>query len=236
MITIAICDDSESVVHQLNSSIQRYAEETEQEITIHKFYSGVELLDKYSENYDILFLDIKMPGIDGLLTAEKIRERDKEVSIIFLTSLVQHAIRGYEVNAASYIIKPISYKRLRLEIDRWCHKQTREKEPFIIVKNAEGSYKVLLKELVYIETANRKALFHTKTRKIMSYKRLKDLEEELKGFGFSRCHSSFIVNLSYIESIEKMDTILLTGNVIPLSQSKRKAFMQSLARFWGEML
>ena len=236
MITIAICDDSESVVNQLSGSIQRYAEETKQEIVIHKFYSGVELLDKYSENYDILFLDIKMPGIDGLLTAEKIRKMDKDVSIIFLTSLIQHALRGYEVNATSYIIKPISYKRLSMEIDRWCHKQTSAKEPFIIVKNAERSYKVLLKELVYIETANRKALFHTKDRNIMSYKKLRDLEEELKDFGFFRCHSSFIVNLSYIESIEKADSIIVTDEVIPVSQSKRKAFMQSLARFWGERL
>jgi len=234
MITIAVCDDSEAVVNHLSSLLEHYTQETGQDIKIYKFNSGMELLDQYNGNYDIIFLDIKMPHMNGLEVASSIRIRDPSVSIIFLTSLVHHALDGYKVQALNYIIKPISFKRLKIELDDWLHKQSRDQEPFVVIKNDKGSYKVLLKDLAYIETSNRNALVHTKSENLICYKKLKVLETELGNNGFSRCHSSYIVNLAYIENIEKTDAKLITGDIVPISQTKRKDFMQKLARYWGD--
>ena len=234
MITIAVCDDSEAVVTNLCNMLETYAKEAGQNIKIFKFNSGLNLLEQYTGNYDIVFLDIKMPLMNGLETAGNIRKRDRSVNIIFLTSLVHHALDGYKVQALDYIIKPISYKRLKIELDAWINKQSQDQESFIVIKNDKGNYKVLLKDLAYIETSNRNALVHTKSENLICYKKLKVLETELNSYGFSRCHSSYILNLAYIESIEKMDAKLITGEVVPISQMKRKDFMQRLARYWGE--
>lgn len=236
MITIAVCDDSEAAVLNLSGMFELYAKEAGKDIKIYKFYSGLKLLEQYTGNYDIIFLDIKMPHMNGLETAGNIRKRDRKVSIIFLTSLVHHALEGYKVQALNYIIKPISYKRLKIELDDWLHKQSQDLEPFIVIKNDKGNYKVLLNDLAYIETSNRNALVHTKSENLICYKKLKILEMELNNHGFVRCHSSYIVNLAYIENIEKMDAKLITGEVVPISQTKKKDFMQRLARYWGERI
>ncbi len=236
MIRVGICDDSEAIVTKLSGIIKQYGRENEKEIKVVTFSSGLELLEKYSGDLDILFLDIKMPGIDGIKTAEKVRQRDTSVSIIFLTSLLQHSLDGYRVGAFNYLIKPITYKRLEMELNAWYQKYSQDEEPYIVLKNQEGIHKVLIKELSYIETSNRKVLIHTKGRTIACSKKLKELENELQEQGFCRCHSAYIVNLAYIEKIEQPDAQLITGEIIPISQSKRKHFMKSLARYWGEKI
>lgn len=235
MIAIAVCDDSEVVVSSLSGLIEHYAKETNQDIKIYKYGSGLQLLDKYTGNYDILFLDIKMPHMDGLETAKSIRKRDGSVSIIFLTSMVQYALEGYKVEALNYIVKPISYKRLKIELDAWFQKRVQEK-PSLLIKNNEGSFRIPLQEMIYIETSNRNVLIHTKDKNLICYKKLKDLEIELGCHGFSRSHSAYIVNLAYIESIEQMDAKLITGEVVPISQTKKKAFTQSIAQYYGERI
>jgi len=235
MIVIAVCDDSEAIVTGLSGFIERYAKETGQDIKIYKYGSGLQLLDKYTGHYDIIFLDIKMPYMDGLETANGIRKRDQNVSIIFLTSMVQYALEGYKVEALNYIVKPISYKRLKMELNVWSQKRAQE-QPALLVKNNDGRFRIKLKELISIETSYRNVLVHTKGKSLICHKKLKDLETELGSHGFSRCHSAYIVNLAYIESIEQTDVKLITGEVIPISQTKKKAFMQSVARYYGERI
>lgn len=233
MITVAICDDSKAMVEAVKVSLEEYAKERDRDLRIFTFYSGDELVENYSCNYDILFLDIKMPGIDGIQAAEKIRRKDKKIIIIFLTSLMQHALDGYKVRAANYIIKPIKKKRLMMEMDRWIEELAQREEPFITVHNDNGNYKILLKSISYIETYNRNLMIHTADGDILCYWKLKEMEARIKQYGFSRCHSSYLVNLFYVENIEKMDIKLSSGVVIPIGKSKKKDFMQELARYWG---
>lgn len=236
MITVAICDDSISMVNSLKGNIEEYAEKRKEEIRVFTFYSGIELLENYNGKYDILFLDIKMPEMDGIKVAETIRKIDKKVIIIFLTSLLQHALDGYRVNAANYIIKPIGKKKLQIEMDRWISELVKKEEPFIVFHNDNGNYKVLLKSISYIETYNRNLLIHTDKENYICYWKLKDMEKKIKQFGFSRNHSSYLVNLFYVDGIEKTDIRLCTGEIVPLSKTKKKEFMEDLAKFWGESL
>lgn len=236
MISIAICDDVSSITDNMELLLNRISEEIGEEIRVFKFNSGDALLENYKSNYDILFLDIKMPGLSGIETAERIRRKDNKVSVIFLTSLLNRALDGYNVQALNYIIKPMSYKRLKVELCNWRLKIRDRKEPFIVINNDSGSYKVILKSISYIETFNRNLLVHTENGNIICYQKLRDVEDELSPYGFSRCHSSFIVNLLYVEKIEKMDIQLFTGDRIPVSKTKKKPFMQSLAEYWGKQL
>ena len=119
MLHITICDDEQSFVDHLKSLIRQYAAETGEEIKVSPYYDGLDLIEKYDPTVDLIFLDIQMKLVDGLRTAEKIRQMDEKVGIIFLTTLTQYGLEGYKYRAADYIIKPIRYVRLRDELNRF---------------------------------------------------------------------------------------------------------------------
>lgn len=236
MISIAICDDSASMVNSLNESIREYAVQSGKEIRTFLYQSGTELLADYSGKFDLIFLDIKMPGMNGVETARKIREKDTGVIIIFLTSLVQYALEGYKVNAANYLIKPVGRSRLNAELDRWIREVEQREEPYLCLHNDNGNYKVLLKNISFIETYNRNLMVHTSQQDIVCYWKMKEMEKRVLPYGFARNHSSYLVNLFYVENIEKNDVRLSTGDRLPLSKAKKKEFMEKLAEYWGSRI
>lgn len=235
MIHIAICDDEKEFVSDMRMLIERYAKEKQTEIRISEFESGLELMKQYDRTLDLVFLDIQMDGMDGLKTAGQIRTLDEEVSIIFLTSLKQYALEGYKYRAVNYIVKPMKYIRLKVELDRWMEKQQR-KNPCIVVSNDSGTFKVALNTLHYAETYKRNLLLHTDQGDVISYRSMKELETELKQYGFFRCHSGFLVNMGFVKQVEKLEVHLTSGETIYVSKPKKKEFMEAMAEYWGKML
>ncbi len=236
MIHIAICDDERDFVTYLTGLLDQYATETGVEIKVTAYYDGMELIEKYDATIDLIFLDIQMRLVNGLRAAERIRQMDEKVGIIFLTTLTQYGLEGYKYQATNYIIKPIRYARLKEEMKQWLERHRQDDSPFIVVANDAGKFKVFLKSLRFIETFNRNLLLHTDQENIICYKKMKELETELVQHGFVRCHSGYLVNLFYVKRIEKLDIILTTGERVPISQPKRKEFMERLADYWGDWL
>ncbi|MCP1103349.1 DNA-binding LytR/AlgR family response regulator [Aequitasia blattaphilus] len=233
MIKIAICDDSEKVVEGLKRLIERYTEETGVQMIPYTFLRGQELVSSYIGDYDIIFLDIKMPGLNGIETAKKIREIDKDVIIIFLTSMLQYAFESYKVNAGNYIQKPISYMRLKDELERWVQKLLVKEEPYIFFHNNDGKHRIFLKNISYIDTFNRNLLVHTDIGNLVCFWSLKEMESKIGQMGFQRSHSAYLVNLFYVENVESTEVKLCTNERIPLSKTKKKGFLEALARYWG---
>ncbi|MDC7288773.1 LytTR family DNA-binding domain-containing protein [Blautia schinkii] len=236
MLHVAICDDETVFVSYLTELLEQYAAETSESIKITAYYDGLELIEKYDPTIDLIFLDIQMKLVDGLHAAGRIREMDNSVGIIFLTTLSQYGLEGYKYQATDYIIKPIKYVRLKSELDKFLLRHRKEEAPSLAIANDSGRYRVLLKELLYIETFNRNLLFHTQKENIVCYKSMKEVEKLLQDKGFARCHSGYIVNLFYIKGVRKLEIELLTGELIPISQPKRKEFMEKLTEYWGNML
>lgn len=236
MIHVAICDDEKEFVAYLTGLLNRYAAETGEEIKVTAFYDGMELIEKYDTTIDLIFLDIQMRLVDGLQAAGRIRRMDEKVGIIFLTTMTQYGLEGYRYQAANYIIKPMKYVRLKAEMDSWLKKHRREDSPAVVISNDTGKYKVFLKSLRYVETFNRNLLLHTNQENIICYKSMKEMEQELQGKGFIRCHTSYIVNLFYVKGVNKLEIELISGEMIPVSQPKRKAFMENLAEYWGDFI
>lgn len=236
MLHIAICDDEQSFVDHLTGLIRQYTAETSEEIKVTPYYDGLDLIEKYDTSIDLIFLDIQMKIMDGLCTAERIRQMDEKVGIIFLTTLAQYGLEGYKYQAANYIIKPIKYVRLKDELNQFLARSRRDHSPSVTIKNDSGRYKILLKSLRYVETFNRNLLFHTEQENIVCYKSMKETEQELKGQGFARSHSSYLVNLFYVKGVQKLEITLVTGEILPISQPKRKQFMEELTEYWGDIL
>ena len=174
--------------------------------------------------------------VNGLRAAGRIRQMDEHVGIIFLTTLTQYGLEGYKYQAANYIIKPMKYVRLKAEMNQWLKKHRRFDTPSLVIANDTGRYKVFLKSLRYVETFNRNLLLHTEQENIICYKSMKEMEQELQDKGFIRCHTSYIVNLFYVKGVNKLEIELITGEVLPISQPKRKAFMEKLAEYWGDFI
>lgn len=142
MIKVAICDDEEIFVKKLKECLYKYKEETGKKISILEFHDGSELLKNYQTDLDLIFLDIKMEKVNGLKTAEEIRKIDNTVEMVFLTSLSQYVWKGYEYRAINYLLKPIKYGRLKMElIDSL--KYIKEKKNHILV------FKMIMENIKY---------------------------------------------------------------------------------------
>lgn len=236
MYNIAICDDEQDFVEELHEMIGRYARETGTEIRTTTFKNGLELIDRNKIELDLIFLDIQMDMMNGLEAAKRIREKDGKVSIIFLTSLTKYALAGYEYRAWNYIIKPITYVRLKNELDKWVRNYNRDDKMYLLVNNGEGQHRIDLNTLWYLETYNRNVKIHTDKGELISYKKMKELEAELADAHFLRCHSSYLVNPFFVKRAGKLELELVNGEKLPISQPKRKMVMEKLADYWGDRL
>ena len=236
MLHIAICDDEKDFVHHLTELLNQYSHETGRDIKITAYYDGVELIEKYDTTIDLIFLDIQMRLVNGLQAARRIRQMDESVGIIFLTNLTQYSLEGYKYQAANYMLKPLRYARLKAEMDKFAERRQKEENPSLIIANDTGRYKVPLKSIRYVETYNRNLMFHTEQKNIICYKRMKEIERELDVKDFACCHTSYMVNLLYVKGVKKLEIELITGETIPISQPKRKEFMERLTDYWGDFL
>lgn len=236
MLHLAICDDEKDFVQYLTGLLNQYSRETGRDIKITPYYDGMELIEKYDPTIDLIFLDIQMKLVDGLHAAERIRQMDETVGIIFLTTLTQYGLEGYKYHATNYIIKPMKYARLKSELDNFIERSRKQNAPALVIANDTGKYRVPLKSIRYIETFNRNLMVHTEQENIICYKSMKEMERTLCDRDFARCHTSYIVNLFYVKGIKKLEIELITGETIPISQPKRKEFMERLTDYWGDFL
>ena len=237
MYQIAICDDDQSFIQDLKINLERYAVDTGREFCFFEFHDGTELLENYQPDFDLIFMDIKMEKLSGLKTAEEIRKTDSTVGLFFLTSLSQYVWKGYEYGAINYLLKPMKYGRLKMELDRFFSRYQGREEGYLSFSNDNGKYKVLYKNLRYAETQKRNVLLHFDGQEQVIYKNMKEIASLLEAQRqFARCHASFIVNMAYVKSVENLEAVLTTGERVPVSQPKRREFMAKLADFWGDML
>ena len=149
MFKIAIYDDEDTLICQLKEHLNQYAAETNKEFCFFIFHDGRELIQEYSPDFDLVFLDIKMEQVNGLKTAEAIRKMDSTVGIIFLTSLKQYVWKGYQYRVVNYLLKPVKYGVLKMELDRYFDHYQGKDEPYFSFSNDRGKFKVLYKNLCY---------------------------------------------------------------------------------------
>lgn len=236
MIHIAICDDEPTFVNHFRQLLDRYSAESGEPLKLTAYDDGLALSEQYDPTLDLIFLDIRMPLVDGLTAAEQVRRCDAEVVLIFLTTFAEYALEGYQYQATNYIVKPLGYARLKSELDRFVRHRRREEATALVIANDDGRFKVPLRSIRYIETYRRNLLVHAEQGDIVSYKSMKEMEERLAENDFVRCHTSFLVNLFYVKDVQKLELELLDGEYVPISQPKRKSVMARLADYWGDRL
>lgn len=227
MIKVAVCDDDEQVRKELSSYIKMYFKTRQLELYILEFNSGIDLL-KVNIRLDIIFLDIEMPQLNGIMTAEKLRNWDVRSKIIYISNYEQYKLSAYSVHAFDYICKPIDDKTiygLLDEVIRYIEGAVTEKK--YVFKTDQGIVSLKTDDIYYFEYLSRKvSIVSTKGIYVASYS-LKMISEKISKEDFCSPHKSFIVNMLYVKQIKGFDIFMENGDVIPLAQKRAVVFKRS---------
>ncbi len=222
---IAICDDEEQCRRQLAEAVDRVCRSLD--VITDRFEEGGELLRRFSEiSYDIVFLDIEMPRMDGITLARKIREQSADVPIVFLTGHIEYALEGYEVNALRYLTKPVNEDKLREVIEYVSRKQQEGRT--LWVKTDMGEERIKLSDIIFFEAQNQNVLIHTAGREYSVRYNIGDYENELSQEDFFRIHRGYLVSLGKIKSVGKGEVTLEGDVTLPVSRSKEKELREAL--------
>lgn len=203
MIRIALVEDEAEVRAQLQGYVHRHTRQYGTEFAVTEFADGMELLDDYRPVYDILFLDVEMKHLDGMETARRVRELDKDVIIVFITNMAQYAIGGYAVGALDYVLKPVPYFAFSQQL-RKAEEQLRRRARHYLALPVEGGMRRLDSSLIYyLESEGHRVHFYTEEGDFVAAGTLKAFEEKLADRPFARCNSGYLVNLAQVKSVQQ---------------------------------
>ncbi len=226
MLRIAICDDDERCLNDINFMLERWAASASFQLETDCFDNGDSLIKTSNTiRYDIIFLDIIMPLLNGMDTARELRDRDKTVKIVFLTSSLEFALQSYSVKATDYCIKPVSYEKLK-EVMDYCAAFFHQEPENLILKTMGGYQKIYLHDIEYIEAQNKRVLFYLKSGKTVEViQPLYTFEARLSDSkGFFKCHRSYLVYLPNVDYFNSTEIKTKSGRMIPIARGYGKAF------------
>lgn len=235
MYRIAIIEDDAAFAARMINDINQIAKEIGKIFDISSFGSIEDFLLPRQDGFDIVFFDIELPGMDGMEGAKRFRLTDTDAIIIFVTSLANYAVNGYEVGALDYMVKPISYNNLSLKVQKAVKKADNKKYKTIVFHSRKnGILKLRSDEVYYMEIQGHNLSVHTEIGMFETTGNLSVFEEELKSHFFSRCNSCYLVNMRAISRIDDMTVYLKNGDSLAISRRKKKDFLAEFAQYAGQ--
>ena len=233
MINVAIVEDEAEHFETLRKYLNRYADEQHESFSVSVFDNAVTFLEKYTASYDVVFMDVKMPYMNGITAAHKLRQLDGDVILFFVTIMQQYAIRGYELDAMDYIVKPVWYHEFALKfakaMDRLEARSGTGRE--MLVPTETGLMKLRLRDIIYVEVKNHHCIFHTNKGDHRQYQSLKYVEERLPSDKFVKCNNYCLVNLAYVEAI-RGSVAVVSGEELEISRPRKKEFGRRVAEYY----
>ncbi len=232
MIRVAIVEDDISYAEQLRCYTERCFQELKRAVDVTLFFDGVEITDNYKPIWDIMLLDIEMPHLDGMSTARRIRKQDSAVVLIFVTNMAHFAIKGYEVDAMDFLLKPVEYPQFSLKLKKALGQAEQRKQRFLLVHLEGEKMRIPTRDILYIEVINHKLHIHTACDVYVVAGTLQKIEGELFGLPFFRCSHSFLINLANVTTVRR-ETVLVGEREIPVSRPNRRELLQRLSDYLG---
>ncbi len=234
IFNIAIVEDDHAMAKELAGYLDAYSKERGCTFSIKQFSNAENFLAAYRITFDIVFMDIDMPGMNGMQAAHKLRELDSSVVIVFVTNLAQYALEGYSVDAIDYLLKPIDYKVFAFRMDRVVKAVSSViTGRRIVVSTDQGTVVIHPQELIYVEVVRHKLVYHTLRGTYEIFGTLKELEYRLSGQEFVRCNACYLINLRYVKSAKRYE-VKVGEEILAISHAKYKDFMDALNNYLGD--
>lgn len=232
MIRIAMVEDNAADAELIASCVKRCAEEHDVPMTVRRFASGVDFISDYTPDYDVVLMDIEMPFLNGMETAQRLREKDRRVQLIFITNMAQYAVRGYDVDACGFIVKPIEYFSFSFQMRKAIERSRLSRNAYITLMGRDMAVKLYVQDICYVEVMRHKLLYHTTQGVVNVGGTLADAERELEPRHFARCNSCYLVNLQHVTQT-RGNTVTVAGEELQISRSRKQEFMKRLASYFA---
>ena len=234
MTHIALVEDDPGCQAQITDYLERYSRESGEQFKLCVFGDGDNILSSYRAQYDVILMDIQMKFVDGMTAAREIREQDDQVLIIFITSLAAYAVKGYEVDALDYVLKPVSYFAFAKSMGRALARLSRRQRRYVFISSKNGAQRVDCARIYYIEADGHSLSYHTADGVLSATGTIKEVESGLEGGWFFRCGKGVLVNLEHVDGVTDGDAVV-HGTTVQVSRSRRKDFLAALNRYINEV-
>ena len=234
MIKIAIIEDDAAQEAELRAYLTKYFSELGRRISITSYAAADAFLAIFERHkFNMSFMDIEMPGTNGMEASRLLRRKDEDVLLFFVTNLAQYALESYEVSAFDYVVKPVNYYNLALKMKRALRMLRNTEEHAMVINAADGQHVIQVSDIRYVEVMGHNVTYHTVNGDyFVGYGSLKAIRAELEPHDFVLCDRSFLVNLKYVTGVNKSD--LYVGNdVLKIAKSRRSAFMLALTKYFS---
>lgn len=232
MYHIAIVEDEVAFAAQLQEYLEQYQKENNVRFKVSVFEDGEDILKDYQPLYDIIMLDIEMPKVNGMQAAEQIRGQDTDVTLMFITNMAAYAIRGYEVGALDFVMKPINYYTFSMKFTRVLKRTRQKAQQEILLTLPDGVKKLNVQQIYYVEVQNRMLSYHTDEGVFAMRGTMQSVEQMLAPYAFAKCNHWYIVNLKHVSEVHKT-TVLVAGHELDVSRRNRTAFLKALTEYVG---
>ncbi len=234
MLLVAIVDDDERDSSQLSGLVENYFQQHNVPAMVRIYRDGLDFI-RATEHHDIVFMDIQMDKLDGLDAAHLMRKINREACLIFVTNMAQFAIKGYEVDALDFIVKPATGTAIAYVLDKALRRLNDNISMAFSIKTADGVVSLSTNDITYVEVFDHNLIYHTVKGDYSVRGRLSDVSEKLDRNRFVLCNRSFVVNLRYVSNIGT-DSLNIGDTRISVSKSHRKELMQRFSSFLGDQL
>lgn len=225
---IAICDDEAGSLELLQYTLRRLLEKNCARAEIDTYRNG-EMLIKSGKRYDLLVLDIEMPGMNGLQTAEQYRRLYEDAIIVFLTGYEEYVFEGYKVNAFRYLKKPIDVEKLQEALQSAMLKMGAKST--IGIDDENGHHVIRQRDIIYVETSGRSIIVRTTDQDYCVKMGINQFMEKLHSVGFISPHKSYCVNMRYVKEFNRQEAVLENGEKVKISCKKYAQFRDAYREY-----
>ena len=230
---IAVCDDEKAMLRQLSQYLAQIQDETGESYDLFYYASAEELLAHMPRDVQAILLDISMGDMTGMECAKALRAQGCEAAILFITSMTQYALEGYEVHAFAFLPKPLVYAELKARLTDCFARADRSKRAILPLETAGGVELLPIEDILYAEVYQHETSFVLPGRRVTGTLQLSQAEARLAPHGFFRCHRSYLVNMARIGRIDPDALTMPDGAAIPISKHRRRAFLDAFANYMG---
>lgn len=232
MYHIAVVEDEKICSVQVQQFLEQYQEENNVRFKVTVFEAATQILESYEPLYDMILMDIDMPGMNGMDAADQIRQTDQDVVIVFITNIASFAIRGYEVGAMDFVVKPITYYNFSTRLAR-ALRRSRSREPRqMILTLADGVKKLEVGQIYYVEVQNRMLHYYTQEGVFAVRGTMQSVQQMLEAYSFAKCNHWYMVNLRHVSEVKK-NTVVVGEYELEISRRNRTPFLKALTEYVG---